>query len=49
MEFSTLGGWISTRASGMKKNKYGNIEDLLIHVNFYTSKGMIRKNCQVIF
>ncbi|KAI1725288.1 FAD binding domain-containing protein [Ditylenchus destructor] len=26
VEFSTLGGWISTRASGMKKNKYGNIE-----------------------
>jgi alkyldihydroxyacetonephosphate synthase len=25
-EFSTLGGWISTRASGMKKNTYGNIE-----------------------
>lgn len=26
VEFSTLGGWISTRASGMKKNRYGNIE-----------------------
>ncbi len=25
-EFSTLGGWISTNASGMKKNVYGNIE-----------------------
>lgn len=25
-EFSTVGGWISTRASGMKKNTYGNIE-----------------------
>ena len=29
IEFSTLGGWISTRASGMKKNAYGNIEDIL--------------------
>ena len=29
MEFSTLGGWISTRASGMKKNTYGNIEDIV--------------------
>ena len=29
IEFSTLGGWISTRASGMKKNLYGNIEDLV--------------------
>lgn len=45
--FSTLGGWISTRASGMKKNRYGNIEDLLIHVNLVTAKGIIRKNCQV--
>ena len=23
MEFSSLGGWIATRASGMKKNTYG--------------------------
>jgi alkyldihydroxyacetonephosphate synthase len=29
VEFSTLGGWISTRASGMKKNIYGNIEDIV--------------------
>ncbi|XP_058405300.1 alkyldihydroxyacetonephosphate synthase, peroxisomal isoform X2 [Diceros bicornis minor] len=28
LEFSTVGGWVSTRASGMKKNVYGNIEDL---------------------
>ena len=47
IEFSTLGGWVSTRASGMKKNKYGNIEDLLIHVNFVTTKGIIQKSCQV--
>ncbi len=30
VEFSSLGGWISTRASGMKKNLYGNIEDILV-------------------
>ena len=30
IEFSTLGGWIATRASGMKKNRYGNIEDISI-------------------
>lgn len=29
MEFSSLGGWVATRASGMKKNSYGNIEDLV--------------------
>ena len=28
-EFSTLGGWISTRMSGMRKNTYGNIEDVV--------------------
>lgn len=39
MEFSTLGGWISTRASGMKKNSYGNIEDIVLNVTMVTSKG----------
>ena len=29
VELSTLGGWIATNASGMKKNRYGNIEDLV--------------------
>uniref|UniRef100_A0A0N5C879 Alkylglycerone-phosphate synthase n=1 Tax=Strongyloides papillosus TaxID=174720 RepID=A0A0N5C879_STREA len=47
VEFSTLGGWISTRASGMKKNRYGNIEDLLVHVNMVTSKGLLSKSCTV--
>lgn len=47
VEFSTLGGWVSTRASGMKKNKYGNIEDLVVHVNMITPKGRIARNCQV--
>uniref|UniRef100_A0A0N5AGU1 ATP-dependent (S)-NAD(P)H-hydrate dehydratase n=1 Tax=Syphacia muris TaxID=451379 RepID=A0A0N5AGU1_9BILA len=47
IELSTLGGWIATRASGMKKNKYGNIEDLLVHVNMVTSKGIVRKHCLV--
>lgn len=32
MEFSSLGGWVATRASGMKKNIYGNIEDLVGHL-----------------
>ena len=42
MEFSTLGGWISTFASGMKKNKYGNIEDMIENVNLITPQGVIR-------
>ncbi|CAJ0942711.1 unnamed protein product, partial [Mesorhabditis belari] len=47
IEFSSLGGWVSTRASGMKKNRYGNIEDLVVHLNFVTSKGLIQRQCQV--
>lgn len=38
-EFSSVGGWVATRASGMKKNKYGNIEDLLVHVKLVTPQG----------
>jgi alkyldihydroxyacetonephosphate synthase len=36
VEFSTLGGWIATRASGMKKNYYGNIEDLILNIKIVT-------------
>jgi alkyldihydroxyacetonephosphate synthase len=35
-EFSTMGGWIATRASGMKQNKYGNIEDIAVHIRTVT-------------
>ena len=33
-EFSTLGGWIATKSSGMKQARYGNIEDIVksVHV-----------------
>lgn len=44
-EFSTLGGWVATRASGMKKNVYGNIEDLVVKVKMVTSKGVLERNC----
>ncbi|KAI5621104.1 alkyldihydroxyacetonephosphate synthase, peroxisomal, partial [Silurus asotus] len=46
MEFSTLGGWVATRASGMKKNIYGNIEDLVVHIKMATPRGVIEKSCQ---
>ncbi|XP_075685625.1 alkyldihydroxyacetonephosphate synthase, peroxisomal isoform X1 [Rhinoderma darwinii] len=46
MEFSTLGGWVATRASGMKKNIYGNIEDLVVHLKVVTPKGIVEKSCQ---
>ena len=39
VEFSTLGGWIATHASGMKKNRYGNIEDLVLDVSVVTTAG----------
>uniref|UniRef100_A0A1I8P8Q1 Alkylglycerone-phosphate synthase n=1 Tax=Stomoxys calcitrans TaxID=35570 RepID=A0A1I8P8Q1_STOCA len=44
-EFSTLGGWVATRASGMKKNVYGNIEDLVVQVKMVTPSGVLERNC----
>lgn len=41
VEFSTLGGWISTNASGMKKNRYGNIEDIVMEATLVTPTGDI--------
>ncbi|XP_013143156.1 PREDICTED: alkyldihydroxyacetonephosphate synthase [Papilio polytes] len=46
-EFSTLGGWVATRASGMKKNTYGNIEDLVVQTKVVTAVGVIEKSCRV--
>jgi alkyldihydroxyacetonephosphate synthase len=43
VEFSTLGGWIATNASGMKKNRYGNIEDLVLDVSVITSAGKLER------
>jgi alkyldihydroxyacetonephosphate synthase len=44
VEFSTLGGWVATNASGMKKNKYGNIEDLVLDVNVVTTSGTLTRS-----
>ncbi|MFC1525461.1 FAD-binding oxidoreductase [Candidatus Latescibacterota bacterium] len=41
VELSTLGGWISTHASGMKKNRYGNIEDIVLEATLITPTGDI--------
>jgi alkyldihydroxyacetonephosphate synthase len=41
VELSTLGGWIATNASGMKKNRYGNIEDLVLEATLVTPTGDI--------
>jgi len=39
IEFSTLGGWIATRASGMKKNRYGNIEEIVVDATLLSPSG----------
>ena len=38
-----MGGWIATNASGMKKNKYGNIEDLVLDVSVATAAGTLER------
>lgn len=43
VEFSSLGGWIATNASGMKKNKYGNIEDLVLDITVATAGGKLER------
>jgi alkyldihydroxyacetonephosphate synthase len=43
VEFSTLGGWIATNASGMKKNRYGNIEDIVLDVSVVTAAGKLQR------
>jgi alkyldihydroxyacetonephosphate synthase len=44
VEFSTLGGWIATNASGMKKNRYGNIEDIVIDLRAVTATGIVSRS-----
>ena len=41
IEFSTLGGRVATRASGMKRNRYGNIKEIVQEVRFVTSGGIL--------
>ncbi len=44
IEFSTVGGWVATHASGMKKNRYGNIEDLVLDVRVVTPGGVVERD-----
>lgn len=41
LEFSTLGGWIATKASGMKRSKYGNIEDIVVDIRVAAAGGPV--------
>lgn len=43
IEQSTLGGWIATNASGMKKNRYGNIEEIVLSVRAVTPDGALAR------
>lgn len=43
VEFSTVGGWIATNASGMKKNQYGNIENIVLDVTVITAAGKLER------
>ncbi len=42
VELSTVGGWIATNASGMKKNRYGNIEEVVLDAVLVTPSGEVR-------
>lgn len=44
VEFSTLGGWVATHASGMKKNRYGNIEDIVLDMTVVTADGHLQRH-----
>jgi len=44
VEFSTLGGWIATHCSGMKKNRYGNIEDIVLDLRVVTARGLLERS-----
>jgi len=48
VELSTLGGWIATNASGMKKNRYGNIEDIVENFTVITPKGVLEQKEPII-
>ena len=43
VELSTVGGWVATNASGMKKNRYGNIEDIVENISLVSPKGVIKQ------
>ncbi|MDH7486736.1 MAG: FAD-binding oxidoreductase [Anaerolineae bacterium] len=40
-EFSTLGGWIATRAAGQQSIRYGKIEDMVEWLRMVTPQGVI--------
>ncbi len=45
-EFSTLGGWIATRAAGQNSTKYGMIDDMVVSLRMVTPGGVL--DCPVV-
>ena len=43
--YSTLGGWVATRSSGMMSDAYGNIEDMVVALRMVTPTGVISSHC----
>ncbi len=43
--YSTVGGWIATKAIGQESNLYGGIEDMVISLKAATSSGIYKDNC----
>ncbi len=42
IKYSTVGGWVATKATGQESNQYGDIEDILLGVRLARSDGLIR-------
>jgi len=40
-ERSTLGGWVASRATGLKHARYGDIEEALVEIRVATSSGLL--------
>jgi alkyldihydroxyacetonephosphate synthase len=40
--YSTLGGWVATRSSGMLSDAYGNIEDMVVGLRVVTPAGVLQ-------
>ncbi len=44
---STIGGWLSTKASGQESNSYGDIEDMVISLDLYRSDFTLKDSHKV--
>ena len=43
--YSSVGGWVAARSSGMLSDGYGNAEDMVLALRMATPKGMIATRC----